>query len=96
MIDGIDWWALAWTAAVFIAGYLLGSRRRADIEPPFEFDVSTISPQARARIEEALQRKAKIEAIRILREDRGLGLKDAKSVIDRWGQAVPPAPPAPR
>jgi hypothetical protein len=89
MFETIDWMALGWTAAVFLSGYLIGSRRRKDLEPPLDFDVSTISPTARAEIEAALQRGAKIEAIGILREDTGLGLKDSKAVIDRWNSFAP-------
>lgn len=84
MTEGLDWMFVIWTGAVFLSGYLLGSRRRIELEPPLEFDPGIISPPARAQIEQALQQGAKIEAIRILREDTGLGLKDAKTVIDRW------------
>lgn len=93
MFDGLDWSMIIWTGAVFLSGYLLGSRRRAELEPPLEFDVATISPSARADIEQALQSGSKIEAIRVLRKDTGLGLKDSKSVIDRWRTLTGGAPP---
>lgn len=82
MFEQIDWTMLVWTGAVFVSGYLLGSRRRAELQEPLDFDLATISPAARAQIEQALQSGQKIEAIRILREDTGLGLKDSKTVID--------------
>ena len=84
MFEQIDWSMVLWTGAVFLSGYLLGSRRRPAIEEPLDFDVSTISPQARAQIEQALQSGHTIEAIKVLRADAGLGLKDAKYIIDRW------------
>lgn len=86
-MEQIDWTFVIWTLAVFVAGYLLGARIHGSSNPSLVFDQSTISPVARQRIEDALGRDAKIEAIRILRADTGLGLKDAKTVIDRWEQA---------
>ena len=84
MPEQFDWSLVIWTAAVFLSGYLLGRRKRPAIEPPLEFDRASISPDARAQIENALQRDQKIEAIKLLREDTGLGLKDSKTVIDNW------------
>ncbi|MEM8724717.1 MAG: hypothetical protein AAGE86_04255 [Pseudomonadota bacterium] len=84
MFEAFDWSMIIWTGAVFLSGYLLGTRQRSEIEPPLDFDISTISPEARARIEQSLQSGSKIEAIRTLREDTGLGLKDSKTIIDRW------------
>jgi len=84
MPEQLDWYFIVWTGAVFLAGYLLGKRRPTAIEPPLEFDRASISPEARAQIENALQRGQKIEAIKVLREDTGLGLKDSKTVIDNW------------
>ncbi len=87
MPEQLDWYFIIWTGAVFLAGYLLGRRRRGEIEPPLDFDQSSISADARAQIENALQRGEKILAIKILREDTGLGLKDSKTVIDRWNDS---------
>lgn len=84
MFEQIDWWMVIWTGAVFLSGYLVGSRKRAELQEPLDFDLATISPPARAQIEQALQNGRKIDAIRILREDTGLGLRDSKTVIDRW------------
>ena len=84
MFDGFDWSFAVWGGTIFLLGYWLGVSRSKRIEPPFEFDRSRISPEAQAQIENALQRGKAIEAIRILREDTGLGLKDSKAVIDHW------------
>ncbi len=84
MPENIDWMMLLWTGVVFLSGYLLGSRRRTELAEPLEFDLASISPEARAQIEQALQQGHKIDAIRTLRQDTGLGLKDAKSIIDMW------------
>ena len=89
MLEHINWALVAWTAAVFISGYFLGSRRTRATEHALNFDDSTVSPVARSRIDQAVARGGPIEAIRILRADTGLGLKDAKQVIDRWGQSEP-------
>lgn len=90
MAEAFDWTLVLWTAAVFLSGYLLGARKRGELAEPLAFDVSGISPDARARIERALQAGQKIDAIRTLRADTGLGLKDAKTVIDRWGHFTAP------
>lgn len=85
MPESFDWTLIIWTAAVFLSGYLIGARKRGELAEPLRFDASTISPGVRARIEQSLQEGQKIDAIRTLRADTGLGLKDAKTVIDRWG-----------
>ena len=90
MPETFDWTLIIWTALVFLSGYLIGSRRSRELEEPLQFDVSAISPAARARIEQSLQTGQKIDAIRTLRADSGLGLKDAKTVIDRWGHFTAP------
>ncbi|QUL37411.1 ribosomal protein L7/L12 [Erythrobacter sp. JK5] len=79
-----DWSFAIWSIAVFVAGYLLAARIHSSPTAPLDFDRSTISSGARQQIEQALGRDAKIEAIKILRADTGLGLKDAKAVIDTW------------
>ncbi|XUU61315.1 hypothetical protein ACRAQ6_03310 [Erythrobacter sp. HA6-11] len=82
MLENVDWWMIMWTGAVFMSGYLIGSRKRAELQEPLDFDLASISPTARAQIEQSLQNGHIIEAIRTLRQDTGLGLKDAKTVID--------------
>lgn len=89
VMSEFDWTLIIWTAAVFLSGYLLGSRRTPQLSEPLTFDVASVSAQARVEIEQALQSGAKIEAIRILRQDTGLGLKDAKTIIDRWHNLKP-------
>ncbi len=86
MFEQFDWSFALWGGTIFLLGYFLGARQSKRYEPPFQFDHRRISPEARAQIEGALQRGKKIEAIRILREDTGLGLKDSKTVIDDWGR----------
>lgn len=46
------------------------------------------------RVRNALARKNKIEAIKLVREQTGLGLKEAKDYVDALerGQSVPPLP----
>ena len=87
MMGEIDWSFVIWTAAVFLSGFLLGRRKRADLAPPPDFEIGSLSPAVRVQIEDALKRNAKIEPIRLLREDSGLGLKDSKYVIDHWDQS---------
>ncbi|WP_298470491.1 ribosomal protein L7/L12 [uncultured Erythrobacter sp.] len=83
-MDDINWTFAIWTLAVFVAGYLFAARIYRAPSTPLDFDRSTISSSAAQQIEQALGRNAKIEAIKILRADTGLGLKDAKTVIDTW------------
>ena len=90
MPEALDWNIVIWTGLVFLSGYLIGARGKGEIAEPLHFDVNTVSPEARMRIEQSLKHGKKIEAIRTLRADTGLGLKDAKTVIDRWGQTKPP------
>ena len=84
MVESIDWAFVIWTVLVFVSGYSLGARRRNQMAEPINFDLGKISPVARARIEDSMQSGQKIDAIRTLRADTGLALKDAKSVIDNW------------
>ncbi len=83
-MDEVNWTFAIWTLAVFVAGYLFAARIYRAPSTPLDFDRSTISTSARRQIEQAVGRNAKIEAIKILRADTGLGLKDAKAVIDTW------------
>jgi len=86
MLEWLESPVLIGAFIVFALGYWLGSLARGSSKQATDFDMSKISPAARADIESSLQKGAKIDAIRTLRTDTGLGLKDAKSVIDRWGQ----------
>lgn len=51
--------------------------------PSLDLGGLSISASAEADIRAALQRGSKIEAIKLLREATGLGLKESKDVIDR-------------
>lgn len=48
---------------------------------------SDIAPSAAAIA--AIQRGHKIEAIKLVREEHGLGLKEAKDLVDRYEKAHP-------
>ena len=58
--------------------------RRLNIEYAYPGSDSVLSPQ----IQEALRRGNKIEAIKIYRELTGVGLAEAKQVIDRAEQFI--------
>ena len=75
------WIAIIAAVVIFRLGAMFGrmSRDSGDIVP---ISTTRISPEARARIEDALRRKAKIEAIRILRADTGCGLAEAKKTVE--------------
>lgn len=66
------------------------SARRADHrhEPPPRLpdalaDWANLDPQTEAAINDAMARGNKIEAIKIIREATGMGLKESKEAIDR-------------
>ncbi len=48
-----------------------------------------IAPNLPADVISAIQANRKIEAIKLLREARGLGLKEAKHAVDAYMQANP-------
>ena len=89
-------WASAivvWSLFLVLAGFAYGyrkarehteaGRQNLDGPPPMPFDPPRLSGDTRARIEDALRRRKKIEAIKILREASGLGLKEAKEEVER-------------
>jgi ribosomal protein L7/L12 len=53
-----------------------------------EYDDPNSDPALSPQIQEALQRGNKIEAIKIYREMTGVGLAEAKQVIDRAEQFI--------
>lgn len=55
--------------------------------PPVTLDDAT-----RAQIDELLRLRQPIRAIKLVRERTGLGLADAKAVVDRWNEADAPVP----
>ncbi|HSG34875.1 MAG TPA: hypothetical protein VLA37_10095 [Sphingomonadaceae bacterium] len=80
-----QWLMIAIALAV---AFKLGStygRLSADSDRIQPISTTRISPEARARIDDALRRKEKIEAIRFLREDTGCGLAEAKKTIESLG-----------
>jgi len=66
---------------IFKAGVVWG-RLSADAERVQPISTTRISPEARVRIDDALRRNSKIEAIKILREDAGCGLAEAKKTVE--------------
>lgn len=95
----VTWQALVtaaiWTWVVYRIGLSVGARRAsqglsgppAAASPPF--DMSGLPPDTRAAIDDALARREKIEAIRILREASGMGLKESKEAIEGWERNRP-------
>lgn len=92
--DGIIF-LLIWTLVVFAIGFSVGRRRgegrdlsgpppamaRARAEAK-DGSAPMPDPGTRERIEQALASGHKIEAIRLLREATGMGLKDAKEAVE--------------
>ena len=70
-----------------ILGYFLGqlSRRSSysDKQHAAQDAINQLSPEGRAKVEQALQYKRKIEAIKWFREDTNLGLKEAKDGVEK-------------
>ncbi len=88
-------WSLLMVLAGFVYGYARGrarfrsAREGLDAPPPMPVRPVNLSPAAEARLRDALGRRRKIEAIRILREETGLGLKDAKEQVEAMDRAPP-------
>jgi len=68
-------------AIAFKLGSVFG-RLGADSERIQPISTTRISPEARVKIDDALRRGSKIEAIKILREDAGCGLAEAKKTVE--------------
>jgi ribosomal protein L7/L12 len=77
------WLTLGAFAAVLIfrIGVFFG-RAAADAERIQPIAPTRISPEARARIDDALRNNEKIAAIKILRADTGCGLAEAKQTVE--------------
>jgi hypothetical protein len=88
---------VAWSLFVLLVGYLWGSRKakqpaddraRLDRPPPSPplplkpLGPSDLSPKVRTEIEEALRYGRKIEAIKIMREQTGMSLAEAKEAVE--------------
>lgn len=79
-MDDTLWWILL---GLFLLFFMFGKSRGGEpVAPVAETD---LSEAAKARVDEALARGAKIEAIKIVREDTGAGLKAAKLFVDARG-----------
>lgn len=84
---------VAWSLFLILAGFAYGYRKarehteagreNLDGPPPLPLDPPRLSGDAQARIEDALRRRKKIEAIKILREESGLDLKASKEHVER-------------
>ena len=80
--------ALVLVLAGFLYGYAKGRghmrsvRERLDAPPPAPPEPIDLPPQTEALIHDALRQRKKIAAIKILRKETGLGLKDAKEYIE--------------
>lgn len=97
-IGAISAWSLFLLIAGFAFGYGKGRARSRDgldrgrlDRPPPTMPVSpaplpqgpaTLSPEARARIHDALRGGNKIHAIKMMREETGMGLAEAKTAVE--------------
>ncbi|MCP5401794.1 MAG: ribosomal protein L7/L12 [Novosphingobium sp.] len=83
---------VVWSLFLVLAGFAYGYRKarehteagreNLDGPPPIPLDPPRLSGDAKERIEDALRRRKKIEAIKILREETGVGLKQAKEHVE--------------
>ena len=81
--DQVIWLLLVgWLAYQF--GRWKGAHERPDAPQP-KRPPGELSPAAKRRMEEAIHRGATIEAIRIVRDDTGSGLKEAKAFVQSFG-----------
>ena len=70
---------------VIFAALRAGSgERRRDLmhPPPMAPQAMTLPPETAGEVRALLARRAKIEAIKIVREATGLGLKEAKDLVE--------------
>lgn len=71
--------------AIFLLGWLAGrsSSGGSDLRrPPVARTMSELGPSVRAEIEVAIAQGYKMEAIKLLREATGMGLKEARDAIE--------------
>ncbi|MCT2398379.1 ribosomal protein L7/L12 [Novosphingobium mangrovi (ex Huang et al. 2023)] len=88
----LSWPLIALVAlAIFVLGWLSGrtSRTERDLsgppatsQPPTRQPRPDPGPSVRAEIEAAIAEGRKIEAIKLLREATGMGLKEAKEAVE--------------
>jgi hypothetical protein len=81
-------------AAVLIGRLAAGGRAKRGDLTAFQPLAVTFTPDREAQVRELIARGRKIEAIKLVREETGLGLKDAKDYCDalRAGRLPPVAP----
>lgn len=88
---------------LFLLGYLFGRISAAsgrDLSGPPSFArqerarevFAALDPAAHRAVSEALAARKKIEAIKLLREATGMGLKESKETVEAWERAAPPGP----
>ncbi len=75
--------ALGWTVLVYRIGVIVGrnSREGRNLSAP-PVTPRALQPDVRAQVQEALTAGQKIEAIRLVREATGMGLKDSKLYVE--------------
>lgn len=88
---------------LFLLGYLFGrisgtGSRNLSGPPPLERQAQarevfgTLDPATHRSVTLALAARKKIEAIKILREATGMGLKESKETVEAWERAALPGP----
>lgn len=72
--------------AALLVGYVLGraTGRRVPRPSPRAVPPGQLSDRAKLGLDEALRRGERIDAIRVVREDTGCGLKEAKAFVDAY------------
>ena len=75
-----------WVMVALAVGYVLGrnSVLRMDGETRTPMPVGELPAEAKGRMEDALRRGDKIDAIRIVRTATGAGLKESKAFVDAF------------
>ena len=82
LVDGID----RGGGAIALESARAARPRRLDIEVSHGGQKRSLTPEQIAAVENALSAGNKIDAIRILREATGFGLKESKELIDQLGR----------
>jgi len=102
LADPVSTWFEAQGIPPVVGGVLMGAafaylllRARRERRPSFEVPrvpeqrpVLAAQGDVRERALELVRAKRKIEAIKLVREEQGLGLKEAKDVVDAWEKAA--------